>query len=162
MKFEMESLRRNLLAMDHQMHEKFDTLQRSHDEAINKIYMKFANNPLDSRVDSLENRCKNFITSERFNAMQGQLLEFASLPAFDHLADRVKHLDEIFVTKVGLELTMSDFTTTMEEKLAERVSQSELQEQLDSYDQDVSDRLNRLQRIVDGVRKTYKQLQNDF
>ena len=67
------------------MTDKFNVMQKENDDIAAKLFTTITNHPVHSRVDTLESRLPNYITKDRFNAIQESMLEMASTSAVEHI-----------------------------------------------------------------------------
>lgn len=161
-RFEFETLRRNLQQTDQILTDKLNHLQKDLDDSLNKIFGMFANNPLNGRMDSVEQRLPNYITQERFNAMQEAMLDLASTSSVEHIVNRLNKLHEKFLTRDDYESLTESLVREIDEKLAEKLGPERLNEELDNYDADIQDRIDEVSKQIDNAKKGVKKLQVDF
>jgi hypothetical protein len=134
---DIEGMRNKLAALDQMVHEKFATMDYEFKEKLANLKHEINNHPLNPRVDKLEDDMINYVTKDLFRSVQDSLIDFATTETTDVLLRKINRLDEKFVTKGDFEVSTEELKLHIDEKLSEKLSIDEFNENLNNLDADV-------------------------
>jgi len=134
LKMEFDQLKRAVNTLDKSLNDKFIVMQKETDDVVAKLFTTIATHPVHSRVDTLETRAAQFVTKDRFNALQEAMLDVPSSSTVDHIIEEMNRLPDRLLTRKDYAVYKDEMMREIEEKLELRVNFERLNQELDSYD----------------------------
>ena len=120
--------------LDKSLTDKFLVMQKEMDDSVGKLFTTISMHPVHQRVDALENRASQFVTKDRFNALQEAMIDVPSSSTVERIIDEMSRLPDRFLTRKDFQVHQLDLWKEIDEKLEQRVNFERLNQELDSYD----------------------------